>query len=442
MTSPPTIGAFRTITGQITSLVVIAVLIGAVLAAGLLMAFSGTSKMGMTPQLKAAAEAARIATIAQEAGDIKAPDRLPPFLKDAQALGEHISLIALPASVHTIDGHPDGDYVQRIRAELTGHWHRQTLDPASVGAAPGAIVVALDRQRGLAFVITGHQAVQTFLVVVAGLALAIIFLVVIALSTYAIHRVTRPLKAFALAAEAFGRDPQRGEWLPVAGPLEIARVATALNEMRDRVQRLVDQRTRMLAAISHDLRTPLTRLQLRSERMPDLQERQAMLTDVAMIEAMLTETLAYLRDGASSEALALIDLPSFLRTICDEYVDVGHRVAYDGPGRLAFSCRPLALKRAIANIVDNGVKFGTEIRVTLSAGPVVEIADNGPGISADLHDKVFEPFFKADEARTGDANGFGLGLAIARDIVIRDGGALTLAANTPRGLIVRMALSG
>jgi signal transduction histidine kinase len=233
----------------------------------------------------------------------------------------------------------------------------------------------------------------------------------------------------------------------VDGPREIAQVAQAFNDMRKRVRSLVDERTRMLAAISHDLRTPLTRLRLRLERVAQVAERHSMLNDISTIDAMISETLGYLRDGESSEATALVDLPSLLQTICGEFNDVGHDVHYSGPSRLAFACQSRSLTRAVTNIIENGIKHGSSVTVALAqakpADTCIEISDNGPGIAPELLEKVFEPFFKADPARAPlGARGFGLGLSIARDIIERHGGSITLLNGSPRGLTVSMMLKG
>jgi signal transduction histidine kinase len=298
----------------------------------------------------------------------------------------------------------------------------------------------------LAFQVSEYQAAQTFLLLQAGVALSIILVAMLAVSVYAIRWVTRPLSDMAEAARSFGRSSDGDRVLKLDGPREIAQVAQALNDMRRRVRSLVDERTRMLAAISHDLRTPLTRLRLRAERGAGLADRQSTLNDISTIDAMLSETLAYLRDGRSAEIAVLVDLPSLLQTICAEFNDVGHDVQYHGPGRFAFTCRAQALGRAVTNVVENGVKHGSSVALALRApDPTdvqIEISDDGPGIPRDLLEKAFEPFFKSDTARSSSrAIGFGLGLSIARDIVERDGGTITLLNGSCGGLKVRMLLA-
>jgi signal transduction histidine kinase len=200
----------------------------------------------------------------------------------------------------------------------------------------------------------------------------------------------------------------------------------------------------MLTAISHDLRTPLTRLRLRAERVGDKALREGMFGDLVKIERMLNETLDYMREDGKSEPLSLADLPSLLQTICSEFSDVGHSVVYDGPARLTWAVRPKALMRAVTNIVENGIKHAKSVTVALrnelDQGAEIEIADDGPGIPAKLHGEVFEPFFKVDHARSPNGAGFGLGLSIAQDIVKRHGGEISLRPREPAGLVVRILL--
>jgi signal transduction histidine kinase len=274
--------------------------------------------------------------------------------------------------------------------------------------------------------------------------LTIVLVFVLLLSVYAVRWIIAPLAAVAGAAQSFGRSPQDDQTISSKGPREIAQVADALNEMRTRIRALLDDRTRMLAAISHDLRTPLTRLRLRAERVNDESLRDGMLGDLINVSRMLDETLDYLREGGKCEAMCRIDLPSVLQTICWDFADVGHAVSYQGPSRFAWVVQPRALTRAIANIVENGVKHGGTVTVTLRTECLqrieIEIADDGPGIPVTLRGKVFEPFFKADNARAQNGGGFGLGLSIAQEIVKRHGGDIALISRQPAGLAVQIVL--
>ncbi len=168
------------------------------------------------------------------------------------------------------------------------------------------------------------------------------------------------------------------------GPREIGEAASALNDMRKRVRALVRERTLMLTAISHDLRTPLTRLRLRTERVTDEPVRAAMLQDILLISEMVGETLAYVRASDQPEPAALTDLPSLLETIAAQFLDIGHSVSYRGPDRLTFAGRAQGIARAVTNVVENGTKYGTSVEITLSSladGAVeIEVDDDGPGI--------------------------------------------------------------
>ncbi|MDB5652520.1 MAG: Signal transduction histidine kinase, partial [Tardiphaga sp.] len=256
--------------------------------------------------------------------------------------------------------------------------------------------------------------------------------------------IIAPLSDVAEAALSFGRSPRDDQVISRRGPREITQVADALNDMRTRIRALLEDRTRMLAAISHDLRTPLTRLRLRVERVGENALRDKMLGDLAAVGRMLDETLDYLREDGKFEAVSRADLPSMLQTICWDFADIGHPVTYLGPSRLAWTVRPRSLTRAITNIVENGVKHGGAVTVALGtatdAGVEITISDDGPGVPAALRGKVFEPFFKVDSARPQGEGGFGLGLSIAHNIIERHGGEIELGAGEPHGLTVRIRL--
>ncbi len=200
----------------------------------------------------------------------------------------------------------------------------------------------------------------------------------------------------------------------------------------------------MLVAVSHDLRTPLTRLRLRIERLRDHPAQGAMLEEIATINEMLSETLAYMREVGQAEAAAPTDLPSLLQTICAQFADTGRNVVYRGPDRLVISCRPHALTRAVTNLVDNAAKFGASVEVDVkrrNGEVLIEVRDDGPGVPANMLANVFEPFFKGDDARSQKGSGgFGLGLSIVREIAERHGGGVELENRRPHGLTARLRL--
>lgn len=261
-------------------------------------------------------------------------------------------------------------------------------------------------------------------------------------AVWASHRVTRPLRRFADAAERLGVDVM-GPPLPEDGSRELRQATRAMNRMQARIRRLVDDRTRMLAAISHDLRTALTRLRLRAEYIEDAEQQKKAFDDLDDMRTMLDATLAFARDDARAEPRARIDLASLLESLCDDHADAGRPARYAGPARAALAARPVALRRAFANLIDNALRYGEAADVTLSETAellIVEIADRGPGIAPELREKVFEPFFRIEGSRSRDTGGTGLGLAVARSIVRGHGGDITLDDRPGGGLVVRVEL--
>lgn len=270
---------------------------------------------------------------------------------------------------------------------------------------------------------------------------ALVTLIVI-MSVFAIWTITRPLRR--IAAAAMHADLSSGPTqFPEQGSVEIVALARALNGMQRRISSMVDARTTMLRGISHDLRTPLTRLRLRADRVGDNDVREALLIDIERIDKLLKESLSYLSDSHQSEELERMDLASVVKTICDEFDDTGHDISYRGPERLVLSFRPLAMTRAITNLCENGTKFGSRVDVSLSAGAglvTIDVADNGPGIPQEHRNRVTEPFYKADGSRGGADSGFGLGLSIVSEIVQAHNGRLELLDRHPEGLIARITL--
>ncbi|MFC0190747.1 ATP-binding protein [Aureimonas pseudogalii] len=262
-------------------------------------------------------------------------------------------------------------------------------------------------------------------------------------SIYAVRSVTAPLARMSdelNRSDGVSEDRSFAE----AGTAEVVDLARALNGMRIRIREMVDTRTRMLRSVSHDLRTPLTRLRLRTERLDGGELREVMLADIDHINALVEETLDYLRTDASGEELERTDIASLMQTIQANFSDVGFAVTYVGPDRLIAMCKPNAFIRAVTNLCDNAVKFGNHATISLSREDStirVDVADNGPGIPSDRRQLVLEPFFKLDAARgAAQKAGLGLGLSIVADIVRAHGGRLEFHDNRPRGLIVRVLL--
>jgi signal transduction histidine kinase len=258
------------------------------------------------------------------------------------------------------------------------------------------------------------------------------------LTLWAVRRLTAPVRVLAEAAEALGRDVNAAP-LPENGPTETAVAAIAFNTMAARIRRFVSDRTEMLSAIGHDLRTPITRMKLRAEFIDDDELRTKMLADLDELETMVSATLAFGRDSRANEPVSSIDLAELLRTILDETSDAkpeaGDQLSYDGPAHQTVRVRPVALKRALANLVSNAVNYGGAAWVTMvpMAGMIeVAIEDNGPGIPLGELDHVFEPFHRLEQSRNRETGGVGLGLPIARNMLRAHGGDVVLT-NRPQG---------
>ena len=263
------------------------------------------------------------------------------------------------------------------------------------------------------------------------------------LGLWAARALAAPLSSFAKAAESFSLNGAAAP-LPERGPEEVRAVARALNRMRERITALIDDRTKMLAAISHDLRTPITRLRLRSEFIEDEAQRSRMLADLDQMRSMLEAVLSFLQNDRRGEAMTLTDIASSLQLVADQFADMGHSVTYAGPDHAMAVVRPDDLHRCITNIVENAVRFGKEttIRLTMSDDhAAIEIEDDGPGISDARKETMLQPFVRGDDARNMDeASGFGLGLSIAKAIVLAHSGVLSLHDRAPHGLCVRINL--
>jgi signal transduction histidine kinase len=265
---------------------------------------------------------------------------------------------------------------------------------------------------------------------------------------WAVHRLLQPVKTLAEAAERLGKDVSNAPPLPESGPSEIATAAIAFNTMSSRIRKFVDDRTFLLTAIGHDLRTPITRLKLRAEYMDDDEQRLKMLADLDEMESMVAATLAFGRDITTSEPINRIDLASLLRTLLDEASDGnpahGDHLSYEGPEHLTINARSLSLKRAFMNLIGNALKYGDSARVRLvhkqPPNIFIDIEDSGPGIPAADAELVFEPFRRLETSRNRETGGSGLGLSIARNIIRAHGGDIFLQNLPEGGLRARVTL--
>jgi len=257
-----------------------------------------------------------------------------------------------------------------------------------------------------------------------------------------VRRITRPMARLAAAAESMGR----GETVPAVaeeGPLDVRQTTRAFNRMHERLQRFVQDRTRMLAAISHDLRTPITSLRLRAEFVDDEETRSKILETLDEMQRMTEATLAFAREEATREATRTVDLAALVESLCEDLADMGKEVAFEGDGKIPYACRAVSLKRAIRNLVENAVAYGERARVALErAGDELRIVidDDGPGIPEAEFERVFAPFVRLESSRSLETGGIGLGMAIARSIVRGHGGDIVLANRAGGGLRVTVRL--
>lgn len=384
--------------------------------------------------------AAQIALVADQVENAATPE-----IADALLSTTRMSGLAVQRVDPFVEQSTDGTaFLERLLFALSNIHGRSAWAIAGPGSDPKIVVEV----RG------GLLAFSPAVVAVPGmndnitnilLSVIIIVLPVTLLSIYAARLLSDPLLRIAAVAEAHQDSGKLGAVFDETGPLEIRQLARRLNGMRAQINNMLAERTAMLRAVSHDLRTPLTRLKLRIERSVPVETAGILLRDITTINEMIDETLTYLRNDTETEAPRKTDLPSLLRTISTDFSDVGFAVSYDGPDRLSFVCRSRALSRAVSNLVDNGTKHGDSVRLALAALPDgavrIEVSDNGPGIAEPLRTKVLEPFVKGDASRTpASRSGFGLGLSIVREVVRSHGGTMELKPRKPNGLIVALAL--
>lgn len=258
----------------------------------------------------------------------------------------------------------------------------------------------------------------------------------------ATRRLARPLKTFAQGARRFGVDFRAPPIEPV-GPNEIRQAILAFNAMQAQLQHFIKDRTQMLAAISHDLRAPLTRMRLRGEFIGDPELQKKLFRDVDEMHAMINSSLDFFRDDARLEQATPFDLAELLHTLIDDYRDQSIEIPFSGPPRLVYVGRPLGLKRVITNLVENALKYASEPAIELRGDEkqvIVRVLDRGPGIPDNRYEQVFVPFYRLEGSRNKNTGGVGLGLSAARAIVLEHGGELTVRNRKIGGLEARVVL--
>jgi len=256
-------------------------------------------------------------------------------------------------------------------------------------------------------------------------------------------RLSQPFRLFAQAAERLGRDPEAAP-LTIRGSAEIAVAAGAFNQMQERLRRYVQDRTAMVGAIAHDLRTPLTRLRFRIENAPE-DQRAKMAADIDQMEAMVAATLGFVRDATRPGQRTRLELASLVESVCDEMAETGAAIEVERAEKVVIEGDPVALRRLVTNLLENAVKFGDRARarvVTAERAVIIEIDDEGPGIPEAEIERVFEPFYRREPSRSRSTGGIGLGLAVVRSIARSHGGDVTMVNRPGGGLTARVNLPG
>lgn len=272
--------------------------------------------------------------------------------------------------------------------------------------------------------------------------LAVLLAAVVGVSLLAVRWATRPLKLLADAADELGRNIHRPP-LEETGPVEVVRAAHAFNAMQARLVAYLRERTSVLAAMSHDLKTPVTRLRLRAELLPDPQLRGKFTQDLQELEQMVAATLDFLRGVQGAEALQPVDVLALLESLQADLSETGGRVAIAGRPLRPYPAQPAALKRCVRNLLENAVKYGQAAAVEVRDADDalrISVMDEGPGLPQEELERVFEPFHRVESSRNRDTGGTGLGLTIARSIAEMHGGRLTLHNRAEGGLEARLTL--
>ncbi len=273
--------------------------------------------------------------------------------------------------------------------------------------------------------------------------IVVLFLLSMAALAYVVARMTtRPLKQLAQAAMDLGNDINHPP-LKLGGASEIRQASAAFNAMQARIRQYIFQRTQMLAAITHDLQTPLTRMRLRLEKVTDRELQERLVDDLSAMQAMVREGLDLARSTDTSETMQPLDLDSLLASVCCDATDAGQQVEVQGSAGMALMGRPMALRRCLVNLIDNAVKYGQQavVKVDGGAGAArIRIRDRGPGLATGELARVFEPFYRVESSRSRQSGGTGLGLTIARNIAEQHGGSIALANHPDGGLEATLVL--
>ena len=286
---------------------------------------------------------------------------------------------------------------------------------------------------------TGPSVAVPSLITLAIMAVLLIVTVILM-----VRRVTRPLAELSRNAERFGRGEDI-DLLSETGPEDIRKASRTFNEMQERLTRFVRDRTRMLAAITHDLRTPITAMRIRAEMIEDEDNRQKILETLAEMQSLTDTALDFARHEATNEDSRTVDLVALVESLCADMTDLGQAVEFVAgtPERFAYACRPGALKRVLRNLIENALRYGEAAKVSVmleGTDICIDVADHGPGIAEQDRERIFEPFVRLEASRSQETGGIGLGLAIARGTVRAHGGDIVVSAGESGGAVFSVRL--
>lgn len=437
----------QSLAGQLVALLLLA-LVGSQLVAGLL--FLGERRDALLAAqrdhiLVRTATAARLLEASE-------PQRYAEVLAAASSRELRFALApARPGEMgHGDTGHGEmGRLERRLAGELAGLLQGTPAGPPRVELRPLGAPPRLGLRLAVPLEGVGWLTAETQgplrprgLAAPAVVALLVSALAVVLVTVVTVRRVTRPLRRLADAAESFGRG-EAGAPLEVEGPAEARRTIAAFNQMRARVRRFLDDRVALLAAISHDLRTPITALRLRAELVDDAETREKMLATLEELQRMVEATLHFARAEAAAEPTRRTDLAALVEALVADFAETGRPVTYAGPDSLTAELRPDAVRRLLRNLIDNALTYGREAAVTLATaagGVEVCIDDRGPGIPPEQRERVFDPFARLESSRSRETGGVGLGLSIARSLARSHGGDVTLHTAPGGGLRAKVTL--
>jgi signal transduction histidine kinase len=323
------------------------------------------------------------------------------------------------------------------------HLHQGQFHPMNIGSGPAAIQVETQLSDGVWISMLQSLPEDHFLLPGNLLAaLSILLLSVVVLSLLAVRWVTRPLVVLGDAAEGLGRDINQPPLNQDTGPKEVRHAAQAFNTMQQCIVSYIQDRERFLAAVSHDLKTPITRMRLRAELLDNEELRDKFLHDLNDMETMTVATLNFIRGEQHREPSKPVDIVALLESLQQDRQAMGQSISISGSAK-PYPAQPLALRRCLENLIDNAIKYGKEAQVTIEDTEqqlVIRIADQGPGILDQQLNEVFEPFHRLEQSRNRETGGVGLGLSIARNIARAHGGEISLRNREEGGLEANLIL--